>query len=151
MARVKSTSRQLTMSERAAFQMIGGQLTRQPGRVAKVNAAPRRWSIIRNGAVKKPRQTRPGMKALREIRRDQKSVELIIPNVPFQNVVRELAHKFMAGLRFQSTAILYLQRASEAYFIEVMEDGTSWAAHAKLITIMVKDVKLALRLRGERR
>lgn len=55
--------------------------------------------------------------ALREIRRYQKSTELLIRKLPFQRLVREIAQDFKTDLRFQSTAILALQEASEAYLV----------------------------------
>lgn len=60
---------------------------------------------------------RPGTVALREIRRYQKSTELLIRKLPFQRLVREIAQDFKTDLRFQSTAILALQEASEAYLV----------------------------------
>jgi len=60
--------------------------------------------------VKKPHRYRPGTVALREIRKYQKSTELLIRKLPFQRLVREIASEFQDGLRFQSSAILALQR-----------------------------------------
>lgn len=66
---------------------------------------------------KKLNRYRPGTVALREIRRYQKSTELLIRKLPFQRLVREIAQDFKTDLRFQSTAILALQEASEAYLV----------------------------------
>ena len=52
---------------------------------------------------------RPGTVALREIRRYQKSTELLIRKLPFQRLVREIAQDFKTDLRFQSAAIGALQ------------------------------------------
>ena len=103
------------------------------------------------GGVKKPHRYRPGTVALREIRRYQKSTELLIRKLPFQRVVREIAQDFKTDLRFQSSAILALQEASEAYLVGLLEDTNLCAIHAKRVTIMSKDVHLARRLRGEKR
>ena len=46
------------------------------------------------GGVKKPHRFRPGTVALREIRRYQKSTELLIRKLPFQRLVREIAQDF---------------------------------------------------------
>ena len=46
------------------------------------------------GGVKKPHRYRPGTVALREIRRYQKSTELLIRKMPFQRLVREIAQDF---------------------------------------------------------
>ena len=66
------------------------------------------------GGVKKPHRYRPGTVALREIRRYQKSTELLIRKLPFQRLVREIAQEFKTDLRFQGSAVLALQEAAEA-------------------------------------
>ena len=102
------------------------------------------------GGVKKPHRYRPGTVALREIRRYQKSTDLLIRRLPFQRLVREIAQDFHSDLRFQSSAILATQEASEAYLVGLMEDTNLCAIHAKRVTIMPKDMQLARRIRGER-
>ena len=67
--------------------------------------------------TRKPHRYRPGTVALREIRRYQKSTELLIRKLPFQRLVREIAQDLgKMSIRFQSGAIIALQEASEAYF-----------------------------------
>jgi histone H3 len=102
------------------------------------------------GGVKKPHRYRPGTVALREIRKYQKSTELLIRKAPFQRLVREIAQDFKNDLRFQSTAVLALQEAAEAYLVGLFEDTNLCAIHAKRVTIMPKDIQLARRIRGER-
>merc|ERR1711935_985437 len=63
------------------------------------------------GGVKRAHRFRPGTVALREIRRSQKSTELLIRKLPFQRLVREIAQDFKTDLRFQSAAIGALQEA----------------------------------------
>lgn len=110
-----------------------------------------RKSAAAIGGVKKPQRFRPGTVALREIRRFQKSVDLLIPKLPFQRLVREIMQKQgSANLRIQSSAVGALQEASEAFLTSVFEDTQLCALHAKRSTIMVKDMKLALRIRGSR-
>ena len=53
-------------------------------------------------------------------------------------------------LRFQSSAVVALQEASEAYLVGLFEDTNLCAIHAKRVTIMPKDIQLARRIRGER-
>eukprot|EP01056_Protomagalhaensia_sp_Gyna25_P004221 Protomagalhaensia_sp_Gyna_25__4220@NODE_383_length_3630_cov_191_540518_g294_i0_p4_GENE_NODE_383_length_3630_cov_191_540518_g294_i0NODE_383_length_3630_cov_191_540518_g294_i0_p4_ORF_typecomplete_len138_score26_27Histone/PF00125_24/9_7e47CENPT_C/PF15511_6/7_2e03CENPT_C/PF15511_6/0_00019CENPS/PF15630_6/0_00034Bromo_TP/PF07524_13/0_0013CBFD_NFYB_HMF/PF00808_23/0_027PAF/PF15715_5/0_045_NODE_383_length_3630_cov_191_540518_g294_i019862399 len=101
-------------------------------------------------AAKKPRRFRPGTVALREIRRYQKSTELLIRKLPFQRLVKEIASEFKSELRFQSSAVMALQEASEAYLVGLFEDTNLCAIHAKRVTIMPKDILLARRIRGER-
>ena len=87
--------------------------------------------------------------ALREIRRYQKSTDLLIRKLPFQRLVREIAQDYKTDLRFQSSAILALQESSEAYLVGVFEDTNLCAIHAKRVTIQPKDMVLARRIRGE--
>jgi len=92
---------------------------------------------------------RPGTVALREIRKYQ-STELLIRKLPFQRLVREIAQDFKTDLRFQSSAVMALQEAAEAYLVGLFEDTNLCAIHAKRVTIMPKDIQLARRIRGER-
>ena len=102
------------------------------------------------GAVKKPHRFRPGTVALREIRRYQKSTELLIRKMPFQRLVREVAQGFKTDLRFQASAVMALQEASESWMVGLFEDSNLCAIHAKRVTIMPKDMQLARRIRGEK-
>jgi histone H3 len=96
-----------------------------------------RKSAPATGGVKKPHRYRPGTVALREIRRYQKSTELLIRKLPFQRLVREIAQDFKTDLRFQGSAVLALQEATEAYLVGLFEDTNLAAIHAKRVTIMV--------------
>ena len=101
-------------------------------------------------AQKKPHRYRPGTVALREIRRYQKSTELLLRKMPFQRLVREIATDYRADLRFQGSAILALQEATEYYLSGLFEDANLCAIHAKRVTIYPRDMQLSRRLRGER-
>ena len=81
--------------------------------------------------MKKSHQYKPGTVALREIRRYQKSTEILIQKLPFARLVREIAQDFKTDLRFQSGAIGALQEASEAYLVGLYEDTNLCAIHAK--------------------
>ena len=95
------------------------------------------------GGIKKPHHYHPGTMALREIRRYQKSTELLIRKLPFAGLVREIAQDFKTDLHFQQEAIAALQEASEAYLVGMFEDTNLCAIHAKRVTIMPKDIQLA--------
>ncbi|POW23539.1 hypothetical protein PSHT_00031 [Puccinia striiformis] len=120
---------------------------------------------------KKPHRYRPGTVALREIRHFQKSTDLLMRKtticatgpsvfyyslvvVDFKFNVREIAMDFAlatedgAALRWQSSALLALQEAAEAYLVHIFEDTNLCAIHAKRVTIMKRDMQLARRLRG---
>ena len=109
------------------------------------------------GGVKKRYRYRPGTVALKQIRQYQKSTELLIRKMPFQRLVHEIANDIdvcpahlRGKIRFQSTAIMALQEAAEAYLVGLFEDSNLCAIHAKRVTIMPKDIQLARRIRGER-
>lgn len=86
--------------------------------------------------------------ALKDIRRYQKSTELLIKKMPFQRLVREIMSEMNSSLRIQSAAVGALQNAVESYITELFEDTNLCAVHAKRVTIMPKDVQLARRIRG---
>jgi histone H3 len=135
MARTKQTARKST----------GGKAPRK-----QLTTKRARTEATATGGVKKRRRYRPGTVALRQIRRYQKNTDLLIKKKPFQRLVREIANELNDKLRFQSTAILAMQEAAEAYLIGLFEDTQLCAIHAKRVTIMPKDIQLARRLRGER-
>jgi len=135
MARTKQTARKQTGSK-APRKQLG-------------NKAARKSAPVSSG-LKKPHRYRPGTVALREIRKFQKSTELLIRKLPFQRLVREIATEFKSDLRFQSQAVLALQESAEAYLVGLFEDTNLCAIHAKRVTIMPKDIQLARRIRGEK-
>lgn len=89
---------------------------------------------------------RSGTRALMEIRRYQKSTELLIRKLPFQRVVREILEDFLPNARMQATAIEALQEAAEAYLTRRFEDTNLLAIHAQRVTISPSDMHLAKRL-----
>jgi histone H3 len=135
MARTKQTARKST----------GGKIPRK--QVASKSSSKRNIPVVDS---KKIHRFRPGTVALREIRKYQKSTELLIRKLPFQRLVRELAQDFRNDLRFQSSAVLALQEASEAYLVGLFEDTNLCAIHAKRVTIMPKDILLAKKIRGDK-
>ena len=133
--------------------------TKQTARVSTGGKAPRkqlatkaaRKSAPQTGGIRrKPHRYRPGTVALREIRRYQKSTDLMIKKLPFQRLVREIAQDFKKDAKFQGSALLALQESAEAYLVSLFEDTNLCAIHAGRVTIMPKDIELARRMRGER-
>ena len=113
--------------------------------VTKARRSGKKLPAVQQGQPK-PRRYRPGTVALREIRRYQKSTELLLRKLPFQRLVKELAQDLgKKTIRFQSGAIMALQEASEAYLVGLLEDANLCAVHAKWVTIMPKDIQLAAR------
>ncbi|KAJ2828058.1 centromeric DNA-binding histone H3-like protein cse4, partial [Coemansia sp. 'formosensis'] len=136
---------------------------RSPGRTAtKTPARATRGGKTTPGAQRggktpaspagRKRRAPNGIKALREIRMYQKSTDMLIAKLPFARVVREIAQDYVSdythsgtptGLRWQSSAILALQEASEAFLVHLFEDANLCALHAKRVTIMQRDIQLA--------
>ena len=106
--------------------------------------------------VRKKHHYSPGTVALREIRKYQKSTDLLIRKLPFQRLVRDLCNEMVSktehpnGMRWQEAGVLALQEAGENYLVKLYEDTNLNAIHAKRVTIMPKDMQLARRIRGER-
>ena len=98
----------------------------------------------RTGCIRKTRKFRPGTVALREIRRYQKSTELLIRKIPFQRLVREVVRSLYPteNYRFQSVALLALQEASEELLVRMFTQVNDLAIHGKRITIQPKDIHI---------
>jgi histone H3 len=133
------TSGRPTVSGKAAIRMSSSSSIRSLKKPRSAAAA----------SIKKKTRFRPGTVALREIRKYQKSTEMLIPKLPFQRLVREIAQSY-GQYRFQTSAIAATQEATEAYLVHLFEDANLCAIHAKRVTIMSKDLQLARRIRGER-
>jgi histone H3 len=121
---------------------------RAPRKKLATMAAKRAMPVA--GGVKKPHRYRPGTVALRDIRKYQRSTDLLIRKAPFQRLVREIAQDIKSDFCFQLTALLAIQEASEAYLIGLFEDTNLCAIHAKRVTILPRDMYLARRIRGDR-
>ncbi|OQR95352.1 hypothetical protein THRCLA_07948 [Thraustotheca clavata] len=114
---------------------------RKPQKTARVPPA--------QAAPKKKRRYKPGERTLVEIRRYQRSTELLLRRLPFARLVREIQLNYATTqFRWQAEALLALQEAAEAHLVRVFEDANLCAIHAKRVTIMVKDIQLARRIRG---
>ena len=130
-----------------------GEWGRRPER--NVGKRTRRPSGRTPQAYRDARFLNTSTRALFEIRHFQKQTELLMRKLPFQRVVREIAHDVAPtaaggeGYRWQSSAINALQEAAEDYLIRLFEDTTLCALHARRVTIFPKDIQLARRIRGE--
>eukprot|EP00804_Cyclotella_cryptica_P010867 CCRYP_008806-RB/>CCRYP_008806-RB protein AED:0.12 eAED:0.09 QI:0/-1/0/1/-1/0/1/0/114 len=105
--------------------------------------------------VKKPHRYRPGTVAPRNPPLP-KSTDLLIRKVPFQRLAREVlqdlnmpgSYPHFTAERFQATSLLAIQESVEAFSVGLFEDANLCAIHARRVTIMPKDMQLALRIRG---
>jgi histone H3 len=136
----------MARTKQTAYKSTGGKAPRK-----QLNTLAGRASVQpTHGGVKRAHRFRPGTVALRQIRQYQKSTETLIKKLPFQRVVKEIVEQYHPGLRIQSSALLCLQEALEAYLVGLFEDSNLCAIHAKRVTIFPKDILLARRIRGER-
>ena len=99
----------------------------------------------KQGSWQKPK-TKPhknyALVALREIWHFQRSVDLLIPLLPFQGLVHKIAQDCRMNLCFQSSAILALQEAAEAWLVSLFESVNLCCIHRGRITISPKDFYL---------
>ena len=141
-AKVTSTTASKTIRGKVAFKKkkaVKGQLASKAQKSNKSNAG-----------VKKPHRYRPGTVALREIRRYQKSADLLIRKLPFARVVKEITYKDVeAGKdkRYTATAMLGLQEAAEFQLVGLFENANLCAIHAKRVTVMPKDIQLTRKIK----
>ncbi len=134
MARVKQTARKSTGGAPPCL-----HLATKAARVAAQKAI----------AVRKLHCWHPGTVAAREIRKFQKTTDLLIRKAPFQCLVRKIALKFgKSDLCMQSTALLALQEAVEYFMVDVFSNTNLCTMHGKHVTIMKNDMVLACHIRG---
>jgi histone H3 len=101
---------------------------------------------ISEGKILKKRRAKPGMKALKEIKKYQASVDFLIKKLPFQRIVREIAedcNPTQGGMRFTVGALEALQVASESFMVDLFEASNICSIHGKRVTIFPKDVRAA--------
>jgi len=98
----------------------------------------------------KPHRYRPGTVALREIRKYQKSTDLLLRKLPFARLVREITDMYAKDgpYRWTAEALMAMQEVAEDYIVHLFEDCNLCAIHAKRVTIMPRDIQLARRIRG---
>ena len=111
------------------------------------------------GGIKKPHHYRPSLVALHEIHRYQKSTECLIKKSPFQKLFCKISQEYWIcpqgpgtpsmQVRFQSTAKVALQEAAENFIVCLFEDVNLLAVHAKRVTVMPRDKRLAFRIHGD--
>ena len=80
--------------------------------------------------------------AMQEIHHFQKSVDLLIPPLPFQQLLHKMSQDFRMNLCFQSSAILALQEAAEAWLVQLFESVNLCTIHCGQQTIAPKDIYL---------
>eukprot|EP00703_Trepomonas_sp_PC1_P004582 JAP92024.1 Histone H3 [Trepomonas sp. PC1] len=133
MARTKHTARKSISATKAPRKTIARKAVRK--------------STTASQGKMKTRRSKQGSVAAREIKKYQKTTDLLIRKLPFSKLVRELVQGHnKQDVRFQGLAIQTLQEASENYLIELFVDTQLCAEHAKRVTIMHSDMQLAVRV-----
>jgi histone H3 len=116
----------------------------------RIKHKPQRNAAAAEAPTKKPFRHKPGVVALREIRKLQRTTDPIIPLRPFGRLVRELTMVFNnTGLRWEAAAVLALREASEAYLVGIFEETVLCAVHAKRVTVMPCDLRLVMAVRDQ--
>ena len=87
--------------------------------------------------------------ALRDIKKYQETTDLLIKGLPFQRLVRDIAMQYNTELKFQRAAIEALQEGCEAFLVKLFGLTNILASHAKRITILRKDIQLAIYILNE--
>jgi len=101
----------------------------------------------------KPHRFKQGTVALRQIRKYQKSHELLLRKLPFIRLVREIAqeeNEDREGLRFQKDALETLQHATENVLISILKDTNLITVAMKKKTISLKYLRLAKKIRNDK-
>lgn len=147
MARVKLTNPTRIVVGKGGKELV--KFKKKPNHVAmkKPSDSTPSTAIV---VAKTPHRFRPGTVALREIRKFQKSTELLIRKLPFQRLVKEVAQNYKPDLRFQTNAVAAIQEAAEHYLVNLFTDANTLAIFAKRVTIYKRDFDLVRRMRGER-
>ena len=133
-----AATKQTAVKSKATKRSLG----QKKGKKSAAGSAP--------AGAKKAFRWKPGTVALRQVKKLQKSTELLIAKAPFSRLVREIAESHKAGLRFQSSAVAAIQEATESFVISLLGDANLTALHANRVTALPRDLQLVRRLRGER-
>lgn len=137
-AATASSKKTATSKAKNALPAVGG---------AKSKKAADPTVGVSDKKIHKPHRFRPGTRALIEIRRAQKSTELMFRKLPFRRWVRELTPQLAKevgiknpdDVRFQRSAMECLQEAVEAAGVTLMEGVNHMALHARRQTIYPRD------------
>lgn len=95
----------------------------------------------------KKHKFRSGTVALREIRKYQKSTSLLIPSLPFERLVRDIAQDYENDLRFTEEALKAIQSAAETYMTETLSNAERLSIHRGGLTLEPEDLALACLMR----
>lgn len=89
-------------------------------------------------------RNKPGITALKEIKKEQKRTNLIIPKTSFERLVKEVSGTLKTNMRWKRKAIESLHHMSESFIIELFNDAYNCTLNAERVTLEPKDMHLAL-------
>ena len=171
MARTKQTPRNPVQERPSAAMGSDVQERRVPlkpttKKITKGGKQPRKHILYKKlkcnsttGGIKKPHRYCLGLLALHEIRRYQQSTKSLIRRTPFNKLIKDISQEYRicpegpgtpsVQVRFQSTALAALQETDENFLVGLFADVNLLAVHAKRVTVMPHDIRLALRIWGD--
>lgn len=102
--------------------------------------------------IKSKRRLKPGAGAIKEIRKYQKSTDLLASRAPFKCLVKSTPTDGTndGDQRYARDAVSALQTSTEALCTELFEESQLFATHAKRVGVQPKDLQLAILLRNRK-
>ncbi|XP_050088765.1 uncharacterized protein LOC126573026 [Anopheles aquasalis] len=136
----------------SASTVPNSELTRTPiRRSGQQGAEPASEPQPRGRTNHRRKQTRPAnWKAIREIVHLQATVNSLIPRLSFGRVIREILAEYSnSDMRVTAEMLTCLQEAAEVYIVQMFEDAYRCTLHRGRITLIPKDMELALLIRRD--
>lgn len=100
----------------------------------------------KSSPFRKPHRYRPGTVALREVRRYQKTVDLLMRKAPFRRMCVTAIHAEKAEFRVAQAAIYAAQTLAESYMTRLMDKATRLAIFNKRKTVGRRELMFLIRL-----
>ena len=76
---------------------------------------------------------------------------MLVKKLPFKRLVREIVQEYKTDSIFQTSAVLALQEAAEAYIVRVFQYANLCGIHCKRVTVMPGDIQFARRISEKQR
>lgn len=134
MARTKQTARKST----------GGKA---PRKQLTTKAARKTSDAPTPSAGKTAKRFKTGTVALRDIRKYQKTTDLLLKKLPFQRMCRDIANKLNVEMRFKFEALAAIQESFEDFMTNLFEDANMCVKHCNRVTLMPKDLQLVCKMK----
>jgi len=147
MARSKQTPKKNFGNTRAPY--VRKNVMSADGKmVTKVVMSAPANGVKTNDEMKNHRRKKPGIRALMEIRKFQRSTELLVPKANFERMFRFSIQKLEDGVRVEKAAVMAAQEAFEARAVGMFENILLCAIHAHRKGIKPQDHLLQKRILG---